>query len=263
LDTLKRTIHGERGKQPTWCEAPHAKGDEIFDLETGLPLLKIVDDPSLEKCVKVYHARGPSGPSKKKPFVTKEQVKSMIKSSENNLIKYFDAITSVNGLTGGAHIFSVTMPTSGTGESAMNGTSIDIDRFELCYTINDIPNVFTDTYAVRVILFQAIGESTILVSDVLQTNSTQFVQVVSPYNYANHNKSYRVISDTVRVIDSYNTVAHYKNDKLRPKVKRCRYDSSNTVWAAGQVYLLVINADYAGGTDMGFNLILRSWFYDV
>lgn len=202
-----------------------------------------------------------SNSNTKQQVVTKSQVRQMINSTQSNMVKYNDTIISTTGLTSGFFIASLNLPSTGSGESAMSGSSIackEID-FDLFYQIGNVAD--TNSYAMRVILVQAIGADSLAVNEVLQNVATNDKAIVSPYRYDTVNKSFRVLSDEFLFVDPYNTVTHRKR-KIKTKVEM-RYDPVGGGWATGQPFLIYGALSNGALSYLNFYADYRVWWYDI
>lgn len=210
----------------------------------------------------------------KSNIVTKTQVKQMMKSDKSNLIKYVDTVFALNQSTP-AGLYAVNMPVVGTGQNKMSGNSIDISHVEMRtnhqqYTLQIPATSFVyTTSGVRTALCQYKGEQNAVTSigDVLELTGTPLQTLVSPYTYATNNKSFGVIHD--QLIDSATAAQSSKTlvqKSLKPRYRRARYDSVNSLWTNGQLFFMFTQAyPPLMGAIPTFDetIIVRLWFYDV
>jgi len=196
-------------------------------------------------------------------FVTKEQVKQMLSSRESNLVKFIDTYQNVGSFAGGFHFDKINYPLTSTGASSMSGTSIDIETYDLLYSYTDNSEVATNSSMLRTIIVQAIGDdSTLGDVDILENTSSADAALVSPYSYANFGKTFRVLYDDVVKIDAYNTNV-FKRAHFSSKVKRARYDETDSTWSNGRTYIFVVAALHYLSTTVVQNLTLRMNFRDT
>lgn len=202
-----------------------------------------------------------SSSNKKQQTVTKSQVRQMINSTQSNMVKYNDTIISNAGLGSGFQIAALNLPSVGSGESAMSGSSIVCKEIDYTY-FYQIGNVAdTNSYMIRVLLVQAIGADSLAVNEVLQNVATNDKAICSPYRYDTVNKSFRVLSDELLFVDPYNTVAHRKK-KVKTKVEM-RYDSVGGGWATGQPFLVTGALSNGMLSDLNQYADYRVWWYDI
>jgi len=184
----------------------------------------------------------------------------MIKSIQPELIKYIDSNVSAAGTAAGIFFTALNMPTTGTGESNMNGTSINIKSVDLSFELF-VGGGTTAAFGVRYIILQGIGDSASLTAgEVLQNIASADFALISPYRYDTINREFRILHDSTHVVDGYNTKV-VKKYTLPAKVHNARYDSLGTQWATGQVFILRIAASAAATwSDSWYT---RVWFMDV
>lgn len=184
----------------------------------------------------------------------------MIKSVQPELIKYVDSNVSAAGTAAGIFFTALNMPTTGTGETQMNGTSVSIRKVDFRHETFCAAGG-TASFGVRYILVQGLGDSAALTAgEVLQNIATVDFALTSPYRYDTINREFRVLHDSTVVVDGYNTKV-VKSYSFNSKVHNARYDSLGTQWATGQLFLLRIAASAASTFSDTF--YTRMWFMDV
>jgi hypothetical protein len=190
--------------------------------------------------------------SNKQELVTKSQVKQMLLSAQQNLLKYSDSLI-FSGTVGNVNtITALTLPSTGAGESSMSGNSIDFKSIELRYLIRDTVAVSNDSYAVRLILIENIGNGVETVAEVIQ-NTGFGNNIVSPYRYDTYGKTFRVHDDWTTWVDSYNTNS-VRQRRLFART-RARYDGLSATWSTGQLYLVTCISAQAAS-----DVTVTAWF---
>jgi hypothetical protein len=202
-------------------------------------------------------------PKQESKPVTKSQVAQMIKATTNNLVKYTDSPIGVGGYTSAFHVTALNMPSSGAGESAMSGVSIDINTFDLRLIFQDNAGVGSNSSFFRVLLIQTMSDFVPNSGEIFQNVSNTDFGIVSPLNYANHNKTYRCLFDQTVSIDAYNTTCHMSSINIPSKVKRARFDAANATWATGQAYLVIVADLHYTSTTVVYNSNVRMNWLDA
>jgi hypothetical protein len=202
--------------------------------------------------------------SKKSKIVTKSEVKQMINSSRINLLKYVDTELVLNtfGNANPTQLYQGTLPTIGTGATYMNGTSIDLESIDLIMQFQDSAGFLSDSYTIRVTIVQACGEGAVVLGDLYQVSSNARGAVISPLKYDTEGKLFKTLYDDSFWVDTYNSQKIIKQ-KLKPRVKRLRYDTVGTAWSTGQTYVNITAYSANTQTDLNGIIWLRTWFYDV
>jgi len=214
----------------------------------------------------------PSGSKSRSPNSRediKKMVKNMIESKQSNLIKFKDTINSYNFVSASANEFiTFSLPSSGTGSSARIGDSIDIREIDLSVNAFVTQSVTTSVGSAmfRLIVLQFVGEvpSGFLSTEVVEYSSTQPVTFASPLDFDNNKKLFHVLYDGVIGLDTYNRTKTLKL-KLKPKIKKLRYDNGVPIWTSGQpaFFLYPFVLDGVITTTVDFEAIARVWYYDV
>jgi hypothetical protein len=202
--------------------------------------------------------------SEKSKPVTKSEVKQMIASSVANLLKYVDTELVLNsfGNANPTQLYAGTLPTIGTGATYMNGTSIDLESMDLTIQFQDSAGFLSDGYTIRVTIVQACGEGAVVLGDLYQVSSNARASVASPLKYDTEGKLFKTLYDDCFWVDTYNSQKIIKR-KLKPRVKRLRYDSVGTAWSTGQTYFNVVAYSPNTQTDLNGIIWARLWFRDV
>jgi hypothetical protein len=198
---------------------------------------------------------------KKDEYVTKAQVEQIIKAQELNLTKWTGYQFAVGSLGNASAIQAITMPTTGNGENSMSGNSINIEGFELRYYWRDVVGS-SDAYANRVVIFQAVGNSAPTLGTLVQYTSNASIAQVSPFNYDNLNKEYRILFDKTTSNDTYNPVTSTVK-KFAAKVHKCKFDTVSNSWANGQIFLWYNNTTSGATADNTLTLVLKTIWSDV
>lgn len=195
--------------------------------------------------------------------MTKQQVRQMLASKVENLIKHVDT-TSVFTPSDGLTPVAWAMPTTGTGATNMAGTSINIKSLDMrMFMTFPYSSGTTIGYTCRFIIVQAISDDTVSIADVLEDTSSAQNGIVSPYSYELHNRMFRVLHDKTFYLSSTVSTFHDKAI-IKPKVPMARYNATGAYWGNGQIYswILVYNDGIGSGTP-NFVLISRTNFEDV
>jgi hypothetical protein len=200
--------------------------------------------------------------SSSKP-VTKQQVRQMLKSKVENLVKYVDttAFYSPSILN---NPIAWTMPTTGTGASNMAGTSINIKEL-LLRMFMTFPNSSGTMYGYtcRFIIVQAISDDTVSIGDVLENSSTSQNAIVSPYSYELHNRMFRVLHDRTFYL-SPSVTTYHESVSIKPKVPMARYNATGSYWGNGQIYSWIcVWGNGISSSLPAFSLDSRTIFEDV
>jgi hypothetical protein len=153
------------------------------------------------------------------------------------------------------------MPTTGNGENSMSGNSINISGFELRYFWRDVVGA-SDAYVSRVIVFQAIGNSAPTSATLMQYVSSNALAQVSPYNYDNVGKEFRILFDKSSHNDTYNPSNH-TTAMFKSKVHLCKFDLVSNAWANGQIYIWYNNSTGGATADNTLTLVLKTMWTDV
>lgn len=198
--------------------------------------------------------------------ISKKAVKSMIMANQASLEKYIDTYviwpsTSVNSTT----IALLNMPTTGTGETNMNGTSINIKRLDYRQTLhiyNAIqPN--NDVFLCRLSTCQAIGSYMPTYGDVYQNSANPLDIINSPFRYDTEGLNFHVLDDVKYCVDSFNLTKVYNTRIIPSKIHNSRYDAVNSDWSNGQLFYCLTVYSPSGSQDLGFNFSYRTWFFDI
>jgi hypothetical protein len=198
---------------------------------------------------------------KKEQYVTKAQVEQIIKSKTLNLTKWTGYQYAVGSLGNNSAITTVTMPTAGNGENSMSGNSINIIEFELRYFWRDVVGS-ADAYVNRLIVFQAVGNSAPTSATLMQYVSSNAIAQVSPYNYDNVGKEFRILFDKSTNNDTYNPSNH-TSVRFPAKVHQCKFDSVSNAWANGQIYIWYNNSTSGATADNTLTAVLKTTWTDV
>jgi hypothetical protein len=204
-------------------------------------------------------------------FVTKAAVKQMLKANQSNLVKYIDTSAYSTGLTSGLSIQAISLPSTGTGESSMNGSAIDINSFDVRWNLirpGQAPSATSGgKYMVRFTIVQAIGAANLSFADVYQDAANAIQAIVSPFRYDTKDRSFHVLYDKVMSVDNYNSLAFAESSKIPAKVHKARFDSVNSDWSTGQPYIYIATSEDNGigtpASDLSLNTTVRAWFFDV
>jgi len=201
--------------------------------------------------------------------MNKSQVKNMVKSilgNQNvNLKKRKDTTLALNTNANPSYIQTLAYPSSGNTSSTRVGDGINIDKFECRFTIQllDAGAAETGSALVRIIVFQIVGESIPVASDVIDNTGSTIGTIVSPYGYDTNKKLVRVLYDVHSSVDTFNR-QKYHNVDLKPSLRTVRYDNNNAVWTTGQAYVLYLTSiNNFVNTTVNITTDIRTWFYDV
>jgi len=199
--------------------------------------------------------------NEKDKYVTKAQVEQIIKSKTLNLTKWTGYQFAVGSLGNNSAVQAVTMPTTGNGENSMSGNSINIINFELRYFWRDVVGA-SDAYVNRLIIFQAVGNSAPTTATLMQYVSSNSIAQVSPYNYDNVGKEFRILYDQSHANDTYNPSTHAVAT-FKAKVHQCKFDSVSNAWANGQIYIWYNNSTGGATADNTLTLVLKTIWTDI
>jgi hypothetical protein len=202
---------------------------------------------------------------KKDKIATIAAVKSMIANNQSNLVKYIDTTNYLIAVGTQSTLYNVVMPSTGTGEINMNGTSINMQKIDLRFDITqyNATIALTDRYQMRLTVLQSKGTDALTIADIYQETSTAGTILSSPFRYDTHNLSFRVLHDSKFQVNNYQPCLTKELLGLSCKAK-ARYDVVNTDWSNGQIsYVVTIVAYPAANTNITWNLNFRMWFFDV
>jgi hypothetical protein len=202
---------------------------------------------------------------KKEKIATIAAVRSMIANNQTNLIKYIDTVNYLASIGTNSTVYNVTMPSTGTGEINMNGTSINMQKLDIRFDITqyNVAIALTDRYQLRFTVIQSKGTDSLTLADIYQETSTALTILSSPFRYDTHNLSFRVLHDSKMYVDNYQPCLTKEFLNVPCKAK-ARYDVVNTDWSNGQIsYIVTANGFPAGDFNLYWNLNFRMWFYDV
>jgi hypothetical protein len=202
---------------------------------------------------------------KKDKIATIAAVKSMIANNQSNLVKYIDTTNYLIAVGTQSTLYNVVMPSTGTGEINMNGTSINMQKIDLRFDITqyNATIALTDRYQMRLTVLQSKGTDALTIADIYQETSTDGTILSSPFRYDTHNLSFRVLHDSKFQVNNYQPCLTKELLGLSCKAK-ARYDVVNTDWSNGQIsYVVTIVAYPAANTNITWNLNFRMWFFDV
>jgi hypothetical protein len=202
---------------------------------------------------------------KKDKIATIAAVKSMIANNQSNLVKYIDTTSYNIAIGNGSTLFNVVMPSTGTGEINMNGTSINMHKLDVRFDIiqYNVAIALTDRYQLRFTVIQSKGTDTLSVQDIYQETSSPGTVLSSPFRYDTHNLSFRVLHDSKMQVNNYQPCLTKELLGLSCKAK-ARYDVVNSDWSNGQIsYILTLVAYPAANANITWNLNFRMWFFDV
>jgi len=199
--------------------------------------------------------------------VTKAQVKQMIKSEVQPLLKYIDTIVTLSSTVNNFTITNLNMPTLGNGQNNRNADTIVIEKFDVMYTIAFEDNVTTsaDLGVDRLLFYQNAGEAIIsTVGDLFDQTTTALNVVNSPISYSNTGGLLRVNHDFRQESDTFNP-CHIGKFTYEPNIRKMRYNANGAQWSSGypavgqQRYIGTIS----GGATYISQFIIRMWFRDV
>lgn len=202
---------------------------------------------------------------KKEKIATIAAVRSMIANNQSNLMKYIDTVNYLASIGTSSTVYNVSMPTTGTGEINMNGTSINMQKLDIRFDITqyNVAVALTDRYQLRFTVIQSKGTDSLTLADIYQETSTALTILSSPFRYDTHNLSFRVLHDSKMYVDNYQPCQTKEFLNVSCKAK-ARYDVVNTDWSNGQIsYIVTANGFPAGDFNLYWNLNFRMWFYDV
>jgi hypothetical protein len=202
---------------------------------------------------------------KKEKLATISAVKSMIANNQSILMKYIDTTNYLVAIGTNSTSYNVVMPTTGTGEINMNGTSISMQKLDLRFDITqyNVAVALTDRYQLRFTIVQSKGTDSLAIGDIYQESATAGTILSSPFRYDTHNLSFRVLHDSKMQVNNYQPCLTKELLGLNCKAKT-RYDVFNTEWSNGQISYIVTVVSYPGAnTNVTWNLNFRMWFYDV
>jgi len=207
-------------------------------------------------------------PSKKEELVSKSQVQNMIRSSKANLIKFVDTdytLTSAGAIA--PNIVNLGMPVTGTGNQDMSGTSIKIEKFDICYSTTFAQTALTQQWVqTRLVLYQNNTDVPVSnVSDICENASTAVVAMVSPLSYDNKNYSFKPLLDETQNLTLGGIQARLSDHKsLIPSIPLARFNSINGTWTTGQPAVFFAAPSSAAVTsNVVTTFWIRMWFYDV
>jgi hypothetical protein len=207
--------------------------------------------------------------SMKSAFVTKEQVRSMVKGSRQGLIKYVDTIVFQPSTASVNYFAPITLPVTGTGPNDMAGDSIIISHFEIHMADMAIDSTTSSGQIVfdRFLLCQSTGTygSISGQADIYDQTVTPLDIHCSPLSYSNNKNLFKVLVDQKIKLDTFNETYENTLKAVQPKVKKLRYNPIDFNWPAGQPFVNFnrYSAASSGGSLNQFEAIVRLWFYDV
>jgi hypothetical protein len=202
---------------------------------------------------------------KKDKVATIAAVRSMIANNQSNLIKYIDTVNYLSSIGTNSSVYVVTMPSTGTGEINMNGTSINMQKLDIRFDVTqyNVVVALTDRYQLRFTVIQSKGTDSLSLADIYQETATATTILSSPFRYDTHNLSFRVLHDSKMQVSNYQPCFTKEIQHLACKSK-ARYDAVNSNWSNGQLsYIVTVVGLPAGDTNLYWNLNFRMWFYDV
>jgi hypothetical protein len=182
---------------------------------------------------------------KKDKIATIAAVKSMIANNQSNLVKYIDTTNYLIAVGTQSTLYNVVMPSTGTGEINMNGTSINMQKIDLRFDITqyNAAIALTDRYQMRLTVLQSKGTDALTIADIYQETSTAGTILSSPFRYDTHNLSFRVLHDSKFQVNNYQPCLTKELLGLSCKAK-ARYDVVNTDWSNGQISYVVTIVAY-------------------
>lgn len=192
-------------------------------------------------------------------------IKSIVKSESSNLKKYTDTTFQVDFKSLNTYVTIINFPTAGATEMTRIGSSINLDSFECRFGLQITQSAPSETISslVRIIVVQWFGESIPQYDDILDNVGSPIGFIVSPLKYDTNKRLFRVLYDVHTSVDTFSP-QKYLHAKLRPTIKKVRYDNSNSAWDNGQLFAMCY-----GCTKNAVNSIplltadIRVWFYDV
>lgn len=195
----------------------------------------------------------------------KSMVKSIVDSKIQNEIKYIDYTGDTSGTSGGVQAFS--LPALGTNVDERIGLAIKLDNIlmRICFNVEEattISNTTASNTYIRYSVIQIIGEEVPTADDIYDNTATAAGTIVSPFSYSNKNKLFHVLHDEVVLIDSFNR-SYFKDQFIKPKISKLRYDTNNNQYSTGQLYLITTYKSEGAAPNIRQIWQFRSFYYNM
>jgi len=196
-------------------------------------------------------------------LVTKQQVRSMLKSAVQPVIKFVDTAISFVPLTGVySNLTTLSMPSFGNNANDASGAAIKILSFDVHMTTLVSSTASYDTQAIRTFLVQNVQPATsaLAIGDIFDETSGSTV-VNSPLSYSEKGVVYKVCSPErhYQVSTVWNSSHNYKYT-CKPKISNCRYGST---WETGTPVLVHVFSGLQNSSEVNTFGYVRMWFTDV
>lgn len=204
-------------------------------------------------------------------FVTKKQIKQILNSRTNKVIKYKDTSTNLGAVTHSSA--DIEFPALGTGQSAIIGEKFRITKIDFTFTAI-AQAISTCLPAVcRLIIYQVMtptyGTSNVSLTGLLQDGSTPSLACRSPLDYENNKTLFKVLHDSNFKLNPFDNSTTTIKMSLKPVISEIMFDNATPTYNQGAIFVSMI-IDNSNDTDwnsatLGYqaNWTGRVWFTDV
>jgi hypothetical protein len=195
-------------------------------------------------------------------LVTKEQVKQMISSKNQTLLKYVDTNFNFTPTTSAyTQIVACSMPTAGDSANNVSGDAMRIVKFEVHSSAVVNSATSFDTLGIRTGIVQNVqpGGTGLLLTDIFDYTASN-TAIVSPYSYAEKNNVFKLCKDhRYQVSTVWNSNIQYDYE-CKPKISNTRYGAA---WETGTPYIYHVCSTPNSSSEIIITGYVRMWFYDV
>jgi len=189
--------------------------------------------------------------SRNRQIVTESELhqalKSMKRLSNKREMHYIDTFYTYSNVTGtNVNQVGMTLPASGTsGLSGCISGRLTFHSFEV--RIVTLNLAVATPVAVRLIMFQQIGDSVAATGDVLENVSSGAAAVTSAICFKNRNTTVKHLCDIHLDTDPNWNASVTTVRKITPKIKDTKYSAIDATWSTGQPVMQIANTNVGTG----------------